>query len=86
MSALLARACERVGEDDDPVDWQITRLTVELTRPVPVGQPLRLSSEVERPGRKVSVVAASLSDADGNEVAKVRALRIRRTPVLKMNF
>ncbi len=76
VSALLARACERIESPD--VDWQITRLTVELTRPVPVERPLRLAAEVERPGRKVSVVAASLSDADGVEVAKVRALRVRR--------
>ncbi|MGB3737557.1 MAG: thioesterase family protein, partial [Ilumatobacter sp.] len=77
VSAMLARACETVG-DDEPGTWQIARLTIELTRPVPVGEPLLLSSDVERGGRKVSVVAASLSDANGVEVAKVRALRIRR--------
>ncbi len=81
VSAMLARACEWV--DGGPhlgadVDWQLIRLTIELTRPVPVGVPLNLVSEVERPGRKVSVVAASLSTQDGTEVAKVRALRIRR--------
>ncbi|MEP1126609.1 MAG: thioesterase family protein [Ilumatobacter sp.] len=76
VSAMLARACEQIESPD--VDWVITRLTVELTRPVPVGRPLRLAAEVERPGRKVSVVAASLNDVDGIEVAKVRALRVRR--------
>jgi len=75
VSALLARACEHAPAGD--VDWLITRLTIELTRPVPVGSPLALSTVVERPGRKVSVVAASLS-SDGSEVAKVRALRVRR--------
>ncbi len=75
VSALLARACEQAPADD--TDWLITRLTIELTRPVPVGTPLALSTVAERPGRKVSVVAASLS-ADGIEVAKVRALRVRR--------
>lgn len=78
VSALLARACETVADDADSVDWQIARLTIELTRPVPVGEPLRLTSEVERSGRKVSVVTASLADADDTEVAKVRALRVRR--------
>ncbi len=98
VSAMLARACERIdrpgtrpgtersgGAEESStdssgpsVDWQITRLTVELTRPVPVGRPLRLATEMERPGRKVSVVAASLNNADGVEVAKVRALRVRR--------
>ena len=75
VSALLARACERAPDGD--TDWLITRLTIELTRPVPVGRPLALSTVVERAGRKVSVVAASLS-TDGSEVAKVRALRVRR--------
>jgi hypothetical protein len=75
VSALLARACERAPSGD--VDWLITRLTIELTRPVPVGVPLALSTVVERPGRKVSVVVASLSNG-GVDVAKVRALRVRR--------
>ncbi len=75
VSALLARACERAPAGG--TDWLITRLTIELTRPVPVGIPLVLATDVERPGRKVSVVAASLA-AEGTEVAKVRALRVRR--------
>ncbi len=86
VSAMLARACETVDNEAGHADgastsadhWQVSRLTVELTRPVPVTEPLRLDSTVERGGRKVSVVAASLSDVDGVEVAKVRALRIRR--------
>ena len=75
VSALLARAVE-----DRDGEWQVARLTIELTRPVPVGRPLALAAEVERPGRKVSLVAAVLRDAD-TEVARVRALRIRRAPV-----
>ncbi len=78
VSAFLARACEQV-ELDDGVDWQIARLTIELTRPVPVGVPLALRAEVERPGRKVAMVAAGLASADGRDVAKVRALLIRRS-------
>ena len=79
VSAMLARACETViGAGDATVEWQISRLTIEVTRPVPVGEPLLLTSEVERGGRKVSVVAASLNNSDNVEVAKVRALRIRR--------
>jgi len=80
VSAFLARACERI-DDGSHTEWQITRLTIELTRPVPVGTALVLTTDVERPGRKVSVVAASLSANDGAravEVAKVRALRVRR--------
>ena len=81
VSALLARAVEQTGEHDTSGsaddDWQIARLTVELTRPVPVGHPLDLRTEVERGGRRISLVAAVLTD-DGTEVARVRALRIRR--------
>jgi len=73
VSALLARAVEQVG----PVGaWQLARLTVELTRPVPVGKPLTLGATVERPGKKVSLVAALLCDGDV-EVARARVLRIR---------
>jgi hypothetical protein len=80
VGALLARAVERC-EPQSTVDWQVARLTVELTRPVPVGRPLTLTSEIERPGRKVSLVAARLVDGD-TEVARVRALRIRSTDLV----
>jgi hypothetical protein len=79
VSALLARAIEQ-AEPDSPVDWQIARLTIELTRPVPVGTPLVMSSEIERGGRKVSLVAVRLHDGD-TEVARARALRIRTQPM-----
>lgn len=77
VSALLARAVERTERDSDD-DWLVARLTIELTRPVPVGRPLTLTTEVERPGRKVSLVGGRLVD-DDVEVARVRALRIRST-------
>lgn len=77
VGALLTRAVES-ADPDSLVDWQIARLTIELTRPVPVGRPLTLTTDIERPGRKVSLVAARLDD-EGTEVARVRALRIRRT-------
>jgi hypothetical protein len=72
VAALLAGAVESVPADE-PV--HVTRLTVELLRPVGM-VPLTLSSTVVRPGRKVQVVEASLSDG-GRDVAWVRALRIR---------
>lgn len=73
VSALLARAVEDL---DDSSAWQISRLTVELTRPVPVGTELELTTEVERPGRRVSIVGARLTSGQ-TEVARVRALRLR---------
>ena len=79
VSALLARAVECV-DPDSPVDWQIARLSIELTRPVPVGTPLTVSTEIERDGRKVSLVAVRLHDGD-TEVARARSLRIRAKPL-----
>lgn len=74
VGAVLARAV--VGHDDAE-QWQVARLTLELLRPVPVEVDLILHTEIERPGRKVSLIGASLSLGD-SEVARVRALRIRR--------
>ncbi len=79
VAALIARAVER-ADADSPVDWQIARLTIELTRPVPVGRPLTVSTEIERGGRKVSLVAVRMHDGD-TEVARARSLRIRRQPM-----
>lgn len=79
VAALLARSVER-DADTAGVAWQLARLTIELTRPVPVGRPLTLQTDVERPGRRVSLVAVRLSDGD-TEVARARALRIRLADV-----
>ena len=79
VAALLARAAEHVDGDGSP--WQVARLTIELTRPVPVGKPLTLTCHIERPGKRVSLVAAMLRDCDV-EVARLTALRIRRQAVL----
>jgi hypothetical protein len=73
VAMLLARAIESAPADA-PMD--VVRLTVELLRPVPVA-PLALGCELERPGRRVQVVGAGLRAA-GVEVARARALRVRR--------
>lgn len=77
VAALLARAVDHLDDGSAPGHWQLARLTVELTRPVPVGARLRLTTEVERAGRSVSLVAARLLDDDA-VVSHARALRIRR--------
>lgn len=74
-AALLVREVEQHSGDE----WQLSRITIELQRPVPVGRPLTLVTEVERPGRKISVVGVSMRDGEV-EVAKARALRIRTQP------
>jgi hypothetical protein len=78
-AALLTHLVEQVPT---PEPAQIARLTFELMRPVPLA-PLRATTDVVRPGRKVQLVQASLhaEGADGAEVEVMRAtaLRIRRT-------
>ena len=74
VAALLARAVEAGSPGGER---QVTRLTVELLRPVPVA-PLRIRAEVVRPGRKVQLVEASVWDGDTN-VAQARALFLRTT-------
>lgn len=79
IGALLVRAVEHAPGGD--VEWQIARITVELTRPVPL-EPLRIETDVVRPGRKVGLVEIRLVKAAGDiEVARARALRIRCEPV-----
>ncbi len=78
VAALVAREVERV---DAPESVRLTRLTVELLRPVPL-EPLRLSAEVLRPGRKVSTVDVRVERADDGQVLVVaRAQRIRTDDV-----
>jgi hypothetical protein len=80
VAALLARAVEASDGDSGDVTWHVARLTLELTRPVPVGRPLAVGTMIERPGRKVSLVAATLT-TEGTEVARSRALRIRTADI-----
>jgi hypothetical protein len=73
---LMAREIERFETDQDMF---ITRLTVELMRPV-ARVPLALKCRFVRPGRKVQLVEASLWSGE-QEVARATALRIRRATV-----
>lgn len=80
VSALLAGAAETVVDELFPdVEVQVVRLTVELLRPVPL-TPLTVTASVVRPGRNVQLVESRLW-SDGTEVARARALRIRRRKV-----
>jgi hypothetical protein len=55
--------------------WFLGRLTVELIRPVPVA-PLDVRVEVRRPGRRVQVLDATVTDVDGTEVLWARGVRV----------
>lgn len=71
-AALLARAVERFEGGEAMF---VSRVTVELLRPVPLA-PLTLTKRWVRPGRKVQLVEATLS-TETHEVARATALRIR---------
>src|SRR5690242_8979985 len=71
-AALLARAVER--HDPGPASF-VSRLTVELFRPVPLA-PLRVAARTTRAGRNVQSLEASVFAGDV-EVARASALRLR---------
>jgi hypothetical protein len=74
-SSLICWAVERLPS---PVPMRVARLTVDLMRPVPVA-PLAVETEVVREGRKIQLVSVRLL-ADGVEVVRASALRIRTDP------
>jgi hypothetical protein len=77
-AALLGRAVERFDGGDAMV---VTRLTVELLRPVPIA-PLLIETRFSRPGKKLQLVEASLLVAGTRtEVARATGLRLRRARV-----
>jgi hypothetical protein len=71
-SALLGREVERL---EDAAEFQVGRLTFEILRPVPIG-PVAVEARVVRPGRRVQMVEASLTDGD-QELIRARGWRIR---------
>jgi hypothetical protein len=83
-AALIGREIERVGggrmNGGDGPPAQVGRITYEVLRSVPIG-PLRVEAEVLRPGRRVEMVGASLSDADGTELMRAQGWRLRTEEV-----
>ena len=79
VAILVARAIEALPGDG--IEWFVSRLTVELERPVPVQQ-LRVIADVTRPGRKVSVVDVTIRlAADDRILVRARAQRIRSAEI-----
>src|SRR3954465_3369992 len=75
-SALLARAIEHHEPDDSLVG---ARVILDLVRPVPLA-PLRITTTTTRPGRRVQLVEATMTGADGTELVRAPAPRTRRVP------
>jgi hypothetical protein len=62
------------GEDGGPA--QVGRITYELLRSVPIG-PVRIDAGIVRPGRRVEMFEATLSDDDGEPLMRARGWRLR---------
>lgn len=71
----------RLMLDHEPGDteWFLSRLTVELIRPVPL-EPLLVRLDLRRPGRRVQVLDAVITALDGTEVLWARGVRLAQTP------
>lgn len=72
-AALLGHAIERLPET---AEFQVGRVTFEILRSVPIA-PVRVEARVVRPGRRVQMVEAELSDGGGEVLMRARAWRIR---------
>jgi hypothetical protein len=72
-AALLVRAFERLPAPDG---LSLARVTYEFLRPAPIG-PVETRAEITRPGGRVQLLEGSML-ADGIEVVRARALRVRR--------
>lgn len=79
-AALIAREVETLGggriggADGQPA--QVGRITYEVMRSVPIGR-VRVSAEVLRPGRRVEMVGATLTDEAGTELMRAQGWRLR---------
>jgi hypothetical protein len=71
-SALLGRELESLESSEG---FQVGRVVFEILKPVPIGA-VRVESKVLRPGRRVQLVEASLSN-DGGELVRATAWQLR---------
>lgn len=77
VTALMARAAEQMPS---VAPMQLTRLTVDLSRPVPTGA-THVDARVRRDGRRLQVLDLELR-VDGVTVSRGSALRVRLADVL----
>ncbi|MFL5833074.1 MAG: thioesterase family protein [Solirubrobacterales bacterium] len=73
-AALLGYAIERLPEADE---FQVGRVTFEILRSVPIA-PVRVEAQVARPGKRVQMFEAALSDAEGEVLMRARGWWLRR--------
>jgi hypothetical protein len=75
-AALLGRALE---SDEGGEGGIFARLAFEILGPIPVGE-LSVEAKIVRPGRRISLREATLSDGAGRPVMLCRAWRISASP------
>jgi Thioesterase-like superfamily len=83
-AALIGREVERLGEgriggEDGPLA-QVGRITYEVLRPVPIA-PLRVEARIVRPGKRVEMIEATLSDQAGEALMRAQGWRLRTESV-----
>jgi hypothetical protein len=76
-AALLGYAIEQLPET---ADFQVGRVTFEILRSIPIAS-VRVEARVARPGRRVQMVEAELSDAAGEVLMRARAWCIRTAEI-----
>ncbi len=83
-AALIGREVERLGggriggADGPPA--QVGRITYEVLRSVPIA-PLRVEARIVRPGRRVEMFEAALSDETGEPLMRAQGWRLRTDAV-----
>lgn len=80
VAALVAGLGEETMRRDAVAALQVSRLTLDLERPAPLA-PIRVTSRVVRPGRKVTVVEVEVHDRDDRRLARASLLGIRTSDV-----
>jgi hypothetical protein len=83
-AALIGREIERLGGGrlggGEGPPAQVGRITYEILRSVPIAR-LRVEAEVVRPGRRVELVRALLSDEEGEPLVRAQGWRLRTDQV-----
>jgi acyl-coenzyme A thioesterase PaaI-like protein len=76
IAHVLAGHAGRAGGREGDPPLRLARVTYEFVRPVPVG-PLAVRVEQVRPGRRMALLDAFITDPDGTEVTRARGLLLR---------
>jgi hypothetical protein len=80
-AALIGRELERCASPGGvDGEWQVGRVTFEILRPVPIAL-VGVAARVVRPGKRVELLEAELTDADGEVLIRATAWRVRRAEV-----